>query len=242
MLNPPKPMPFFEALAFAEVFSALASRVPKLVPPFGMAVVRLKEHLAGKVCQLDFQLSCLQQAVFFKSQLYQSFLDHHFEFRFEAAVANHGGADVERLEEVKALIADGRGTDEIKECLALAATMLGLGEEGVKLEFLMSQEERLSKWRAWQPKDPRLQLAPLLVRSQVWKKTAGREFAELVSMLAPWKGAIAHLSHPVLKQLVFLLNKLLAIDSLEEASRSHAEASRVELLFAGEFFGRSSAC
>ena len=148
-------MPFFEALAFAEVFSALASRVPKLAPPFGMAVVRLKEHVAGKVCQLDFELSCLVslqlsvslggrifpyvsiwvsswlglqlQAVFFKSQLCQSFLDHRFEFRFKAAVANHGGADVERLEEVKALIADGRGTDEIKECLALAATMLGLG-------------------------------------------------------------------------------------------------------------------
>ena len=139
VLNPPKEIPFRDIHPFANVLEELL-QIPGLVPATGKAICTIAKRDVAERSPICLGLTLQQQAVFFKSAMYESFLSHRATTRLQQAVADVDAPEAQRLIDVTGIAADGHLTEQQMQSVDFAKTMFGAASADVKLEFLFGKD------------------------------------------------------------------------------------------------------
>ena len=198
-----------EVRVLAAIFKSLETVLPGLVPPLGLAILKLTEYDLEENAELKVGLSLQQQTLFFKSKLYSTFLGARFLAKWEKARRNVSASVEIRQNEVKALLADTSISPDQKTTLEIVATIFGNAEDGTKKQFVLEKPERLDVLATWDGGHELLELRPLVDRSFAWKDFASEQFLKLFLSIAKLKVCVACVANPVVKQLLGVLGKML---------------------------------
>eukprot|EP00435_Cladocopium_sp_Y103_P038488 s237_g10.t1 len=199
--------PFKEIRAFATVFSELNKVVPGMIPTLGLAICKLAEFEMTGSGELQISLSLAQQTMFYKSQLYASFLRERWMVRFEYAKGNDKASENDRCSEAKMLLKDENMCNEKKAELETITTLFGSADNSTKLLFLLEDLNRFEILKAWHLSHKWCQLLPFAEKGFVWKGATSSQFLEGAWSLSESKALAAVVPNPVVKHLLSCLWK-----------------------------------